>query len=100
MGSLSHNVIFHADADELNMLEQGIGKSRWFCQESWTGGARQGRGIHHSRLWRDDGLHLATTLQDGMMRLTVPGKEGKVGYSPEAMGRGLEEFIRKGRGKL
>ncbi|KAK4555025.1 hypothetical protein LTR86_007791 [Recurvomyces mirabilis] len=100
MGSLSHKVIFHADASELNMLDSVTNQPRWFCQESWTGGARQGRGIHHSRLWRDNGLHLATTLQDGMMRLTVPGKEGKIGYSPEAMGRRMEEFIRKGKEKL
>ncbi|TKA71387.1 hypothetical protein B0A55_04023 [Friedmanniomyces simplex] len=90
MGSLSHTVILHGTAEELDMIDRETGKARWFCQEAWTGGARQGRGTHQSRMWGDDGLHIATSLQDGMVRLRTEGQEGKPGFSPEAMIRQLE----------
>lgn len=66
------------------------GEPRWFCQEAWTEGSRHGRGTHHSRIWRDDGLHIATSLQDGMLRLKRPDLEGEPGFSPEAMSRKME----------
>ncbi|KAK0337359.1 hypothetical protein LTR02_001989 [Friedmanniomyces endolithicus] len=94
MGSLSHTVIFHGTAEELDMIDRKTGGARWFCQEAWTGGARQGRGTHQSRMWADDGLHIATSLQDGMVRLRTEGQEGKPGFSPEAMIRQLESRTR------
>ncbi|KAK5687017.1 hypothetical protein LTS10_001154 [Elasticomyces elasticus] len=99
MGSLSHTVILHGTAEELDMIDRRTGKARWFCQEAWTGGSRQGRGTHQSRMWADDGLHIATTLQDGMVRLAMEGQEGKPGFSPEAMIRQLESRM-GGKGKL
>jgi len=81
------------------MVDRSTGKARWFCQEAWADGARQGRGTHHSRMWSDDELHLGTTIQDGMVRLRQEGQEGKPGFSPEAMARQMEE-LRKGKGKL
>jgi len=52
-------------------------------------------------MWSEDGLHLATTLQDGMVRLRREGEEGKPGFSPEAMTRQLENLTRRrGHGKL
>ncbi|TKA33380.1 hypothetical protein B0A54_14076 [Friedmanniomyces endolithicus] len=94
MGSLSHTVIFHGTAEEFDMIDRKTGGARWFCQEAWTGGARQGRGTHQSRMWADDGLHIATSLQDGMVRLRTEGQEGKPGFSPEAMIRQLESRTR------
>lgn len=105
MGSLTHFVTFHASIPSEISTTMSTGEPRWFVQEAWTSGARQGRGTHHSRMFRiDDGFHIATTMQDGMVRLAVQGKEGKVGFSPEAMTRGVEEKIakrkRKGREML
>ncbi|KAK3067000.1 hypothetical protein LTR53_016373 [Teratosphaeriaceae sp. CCFEE 6253] len=99
MGSLSHTVIIHGTAAELEMTDRATNEPRWFCQEAWTGGSRQGRGTHQSRMWADDGLHIATTLQDGMVRLREEGKEGKAGFSPEAMIRQLESRTQV-KGKL
>lgn len=90
MASLSHTVIFHVGAEKLFAPNEpadrprnaaptqrsGLGPSesarerKWFMQESWTTRATGGRGLHTSRLWDPDtGLHLATTIQDGLIRL-------------------------------
>ena len=109
MASLSHTVIFHTDRDELSMVDSKNGQPYWFCQEAWAGGARHGRGLHESRMWRDDGLHVASSIQDGMVRLKVSGSENglmpsqpvlttrkredgqsKKGFSPEGMAKDLE----------
>ncbi|KAF2417416.1 acyl-CoA thioesteras-like protein [Tothia fuscella] len=88
MASLSHTVIFHVNADklfapdepgaipanvvstEMDGLESGDSRKRkWFMQETWTTRAAGGRGLHTSRLWDPDtGVHLATTMQDGLVR--------------------------------
>lgn len=58
------------EADERNR--------KWFVQESWTSRAGGGRGLHHSRLWDPDtGVHIATTLQDGLVRFNE-GAEAKL----------------------
>jgi acyl-CoA thioesterase len=90
MASLSHTVIFHVEADKLfapdepadrppNAAPTEMDRSgsierpdarKWFVQESWTTRATGGRGLHTSRLWDPDtGVHLATTIQDGLIRL-------------------------------
>ena len=72
------------------MTDPGTGEARWFCQEAWTGGSRHGRGLHQSRMWRDeDGLQIASTVQDGMVRLKKEDGEGKVGFAPEIMAKNL-----------
>lgn len=98
MASLSHTVIFHAGIRDLAMppeprithpkavptlFEEGslplcnLEGSRegdkdgrkWFVQESWLTRAAGGRGLHTSRMWDyDSGVHLATTIQDGLIR--------------------------------
>ena len=82
IASLSHTVIFHATASEMDMVNLESGNARWFCQEAWAGGSRHGRGLHQSRMWRDDGLHVASTIQDGMMRLKREDGKGAPGFSP------------------
>ena len=99
MASLSHTVIFHGDSKELDMIDPSTGKARWFCQEAWAGGSRHGRGLHQSRIWRDDGLQIASTIQDGMVRLKRHDGSGKVGFSPEVMAKQLEAKSKR-RGKL
>jgi len=99
IASLSHTVIMHADGPELSMVDAGTGEPIWFVQEAWTGGSRHGRGLHQSRMWREDGLQIASTMQDGMMRLKVHDGEEKAGWSPELMAQQLENSLRKDRRK-
>ena len=82
IASLTHTVTFHADGLEMEMIDPKTGEARWFCQEAWTGGSRHGRGLHQSRMWREDGLHVATTMQDGMLRLKTEDGTGKPGFGP------------------
>jgi acyl-CoA thioesterase len=90
MASLSHTVIFHVGVDQLLVPDEPVDKPpnaaptqrsasgpsekskerKWFMQESWTTRATGGRGLHTSRLWDPaTGVHLATTIQDGLIRL-------------------------------
>jgi hypothetical protein len=42
-------------------------------------------------MWRDaDGLQIATTVQDGMVRLKREDGQGKPGFSPGGMVKDLE----------
>lgn len=48
---------------------------KWFVQESWMTRANAGRALHTSRMWDyERGIHIATTLQDGLVRF----KEGRL----------------------
>ena len=71
------------------MIDTHTNTPRWFCQEAWTGGAQNGRGIHESRMWREDGVHVASTLQDGMVRLKRDDVVEKPGFSPDSMAKQL-----------
>ncbi|KAF7191157.1 hypothetical protein HII31_07517 [Pseudocercospora fuligena] len=86
--SLSHTVVFHVDLEQMVMGDEPKGRNlessptedwgdgeadedgrKWFVQESWTTRAGGGRGLHHSRIWDPEtGVHVATTLQDGLVR--------------------------------
>lgn len=90
--SLSHTVTFHVGVDKLFMPDEPVGRNvgspptegpegedwngeadesrrKWFVQESWTTRSGEGRAFHTSRLWDvESGVHLATTVQDGMVR--------------------------------
>lgn len=69
MASLSHTVIFHADGEGLKMAGNQSSGNKWFAQEGWTGRTEGNRGTHESRIWDGSGMLLATTLQDGMIRI-------------------------------
>lgn len=71
IGSLSHSVIFHVGKSQLN-FQSREGKQQWFIQEAWVSRVREGRGVHNSRIWSEDGVHIATTLQDGLIRVGGP----------------------------
>ena len=77
------------------MIDNATGKPRWFCQESWTGGSQHGRGLHQTRMWREDGQHVATSMQDGMVRLKRQDADGKPGFSPDGMMKTLKAPSRK-----
>ena len=71
MGSLGHTVIFHGDDRHLRTVDDN-GKQKWFIQEAWTGSSGADRVCHESRLWDyENGRVIATTLQDGMMRIPL-----------------------------
>lgn len=67
MASLNHTVVFHGGADLVDM--QGEEGTRWFVQEARTDRVADGRGMHHSRMMDMEGRHIATTMQDGLLRL-------------------------------
>lgn len=78
MASLSHTVVFHTFGEALRMIdwksagEGGKGgalKKKWFVQEASTSRSGENRGLHESRLWSPDGTLVATTMQDGMIRV-------------------------------
>lgn len=81
------------------MVDPSKGRPLWFVQEAWAGGSRHGRGLHQSRIWREDGLQIASTIQDGLVRLKTNDGKGKVGWSPKIMAQQLEDSLRKDRRK-
>ena len=69
MASLSHTVVFHTTGAALRMTD-AEGNARWMLQEARTDRLEDDRVTHHSRIWDDAGKHVATTLQDGMLKLS------------------------------
>lgn len=68
MASLSHTVVFHTPVEEFMMID-GTGERIWFCKEDWTSRAGEGRGIHHSRMIGPGGRHVASSWQEGLVRI-------------------------------
>lgn len=73
MGSLSHSVVFHVNSKELVMKED-----EWWCQEQWTSRSEGGRAMVDSRIMTRDGLHIATTWQDGVARKARGPQDEKI----------------------
>ncbi|KAK4988234.1 hypothetical protein LTR50_004060 [Elasticomyces elasticus] len=82
MASLSHTVVFHTPIADMMMMAKHDASAQepgqeqdtrlWFCKEDWTNRAGGGRGIHQSRMWGPTGVHVASSWQEGMIRI---GKE-------------------------
>ncbi|KAH9828897.1 Thioesterase-like superfamily [Teratosphaeria destructans] len=73
MASLAHTVIFHTDMQDLGFSErpgEAGDDERWFIKEDSTDRVAHGRGTYRSRVFSPSGVHVATVLQDGMIRLT------------------------------
>ena len=80
IASLGHSIIFHTDGPSLMLSPSPnrptgtpespdwADKRPWVVQEAWTNRSGEGRGIHESRIWGEDGTHIATTMQDGLVR--------------------------------
>lgn len=92
IATISHTVIFHVGIEQLlfsnepadepanaaptekvdgseNAPDAASKSRKWYLQEVWTSRAEGGRGLHRSRIWNPDtGVHLATTIQDGLVR--------------------------------
>ena len=77
LGSLHHSVVFHASPEELSWYDED-GRARWFVQEAWIGRFNFGRALAPSKYYREDGVHVLSTFQDGMVRLGGAGA-GKSG---------------------
>jgi acyl-CoA thioesterase II len=74
MGSLAHTVVFHGVPSRVKMIDDN-GNRKMYVQESWTSNSGADRCCHHSRLWDyDEGRVIATTMQDGMMRINSDAK--------------------------
>ncbi|KAK2755091.1 hypothetical protein FQN54_006620 [Arachnomyces sp. PD_36] len=78
MGSLSHTVVFHTGGEGLRMVDwsSGEAKKKWFVQEASTSTSGENRGLHESRIWGPDGRLVATTLQDGQVKMRGGGGKG------------------------
>lgn len=102
VASISHTVIFHVGVEELLFTNEPADKPRnaaltenvagsesapdpasktrkWYMQEVWTDRAEGGRGLHRSRIWDPEtGRHLATTMQDGLVRFKADSSPPKL----------------------
>lgn len=74
MASLSHSVTLHNVGEAMSLVDRS-GKPRWLYQEAWTDRMGDGRGVHQSRMYTDTDMHVATTLQDGLIRLQFDPEE-------------------------
>ena len=50
------------------------GTKPWFAVETAIDKIAHGRALASHRLWREDGLHVASCFQDGMLRMPTPGE--------------------------
>lgn len=94
MSSLSHTVIFHAEEGEMRFgsstssttttktkrtkspfhkanHNNNDGGGRWFCMEVFGSRIHGGRAVHNCRIFNDEGVHIATCMQDGLIRFAV-----------------------------
>jgi hypothetical protein len=76
MASLSHTVVFHSAGESLAFAEDDVkGQEKWFVQEVWTDRVNDGRIDHKSKIWSKQGDHIASTMQDGLLRLASMSEE-------------------------
>jgi acyl-CoA thioesterase len=82
MGSLAHTFIFHSPMRSMLLGSAGlkVGSSashlydrdgRWFCMEISGNRLGGGRAVHNCRIWNSEGEHVATSMQDGMVRMAA-----------------------------
>ena len=79
MGTLVHTTMFHSTTKNLmfgpsenrnSPMDNASAKGRWFAHEDWFDRTSNGRTLYHGRLLAADGTHVATVVQDGMLRYT------------------------------
>ncbi|KAK3700796.1 hypothetical protein LTR37_015768 [Vermiconidia calcicola] len=78
MSSLVHTTVFHSSMQDLmfgpstserrSPMIDTSEEGRWFCKEDFTTRTALGRAMYHGRVWSADGSHVATLMQDGMVR--------------------------------
>jgi len=55
-------------------MTEDDGTKHWFVVETAIDKIAHGRALASPRLWREDGLHVASCFQDGLLRMPEPGK--------------------------
>jgi acyl-CoA thioesterase len=71
IASLSHTVIFHDEADGINLLDS-TGKPKWFCVEGIGEHISHGRAMLNTKMWDVTSQKLvASGFQDGMVRFKL-----------------------------
>ncbi|KAI5369834.1 Putative acyl-CoA thioesterase, HotDog domain superfamily [Septoria linicola] len=82
MSSLVHTVIIHSPAaaltfgaanEETSPLDDKSG--RWFCMEASGSRMSGGRAVYNCRIWNSKGEHVATAMQDGLIRYAQNPKQ-------------------------
>ena len=100
LSSLGHTVIFHGGVERLRMVDPRTGRRRWFVQEAWTSNSGENRGCHESRLWDwEKGVVVATTVQDGMVRVSAQKPGIGADEDGDGEGMGVDQSKRRGRGR-
>jgi acyl-CoA thioesterase len=73
IASLSHTVIIHTHGAAMRTIDwasdSGKPISKWFTIEASTSRSGENRVLHQGQLWGPDGTLVATTLQDGLLRV-------------------------------
>lgn len=79
MSTLVHNTVFHSTTKNLMFgpsesnqtpMDDTSAEGRWFAQEDWFTRTSLGRSMFQGRMWASDGTHVATMVQDGLLRYT------------------------------
>lgn len=78
-------------------MTRNDGERHWFLHENAIDKIGHGRGFTVGRLLRDDGLHVATCFQDGMLRL--PEKGATSSFGTEFVKGSREAFAGKEKSK-
>jgi hypothetical protein len=73
--SLSHTIIFHTGADQ-TVFRDSKGR-RFFYLETGCKRLSDGRGLHEGKIYDAEGNHVATTQQDGAIRLRWKDEDAK-----------------------
>jgi acyl-CoA thioesterase len=76
--SLSHTVTFHGGPDVLRFYDKKTGKPRWFFLETSADRVSDGRVMHHGHIYDQDGVLVATTIQDGAIKLNFGSEEERL----------------------
>lgn len=75
MASLSQTVLLHTGVGGFDVGDDGQGR-KWYVLEVRADRLEDGRATHKSRIWREgDGLHVGSTMQDGLIRLRFQDEE-------------------------
>lgn len=78
LASISHSVVLHDLGDGVVFPDAEVGdeRERWFCQEVRTDRWADGRVLVHGRIFDvDTGRHVASTMQDGILKVDFGGEE-------------------------
>lgn len=92
MGSLSHTVVFHCPVPQMLLQDAQTGEKAWMCQEVWTTRAAVGRATHNSRLIGPGGVHVASTSQEGMLRVGIGENKFEKAYKEYVKSRTRERL--------